>query len=41
MKNENLKAVVGLILALALVYVMGLILKLTNNIESGGERDRR
>ena len=32
MKNENLKAVVGLILALALVYVMGLILKLTNNI---------
>lgn len=32
MKNKNLKAMVGLILALALVFVMGLILKLINNI---------
>jgi len=31
-KNENLKAVLGLLLALALVFAMGLILKLTNNI---------
>jgi len=32
MKNKNLKAIVGLVLAIALVVVMGYILKLTNNI---------
>ena len=32
MKNENLKAIVGLVLAIVLVVVMGYILKLTNNI---------
>jgi len=32
MKNENIKSIVGLVLALALVYVMGEILKLINNI---------
>ena len=36
MKNKNLKAIVGLVLAIALVVVMGYILKLTNNIQSGG-----
>jgi len=30
MKNENLKAIVGLVVAIALVVVMGYILKLTN-----------
>jgi len=32
MKNENLKAIVGLVVAIALVVVMAYILKLTNNI---------
>ena len=32
MKNENVKAIVGLILAIVLVFVIGCILKLTNNI---------
>jgi hypothetical protein len=32
MKNKNLKAIVGLVLAIALVVVMGYILKLTNSI---------
>jgi flagellar biogenesis protein FliO len=32
MKNENLRAIVGLLLAIALVVVMGYILKLMNNI---------
>ena len=32
MKNENLRAAVGIVLALALVFVIGFILKLTNNI---------
>lgn len=32
MKNENLRAVLGIVLALALVFVIGCILKLTNNI---------
>jgi len=32
MKNKNLKAIVGLVLAITLVVVMGYILKLTNNI---------
>ena len=32
MKNKNLKAIVGLVLAIALVVVIGYILKLTNNI---------
>jgi len=32
MKNKNLKAIVGLVLVIALVVVMGYILKLTNNI---------
>jgi hypothetical protein len=32
MKNKNLKAIVGLVLAIALVVVMGYILILTNNI---------
>ena len=32
MKNENLKAIVGLVLAIVLVVVMGYILILTNNI---------
>lgn len=36
MKNENLRAVLGIVLALALVFVIGCILKLTNNIQSGG-----
>ena len=36
MKNENLKAIVGLVVAIALVVVMAYILKLTNNIQSGG-----
>ena len=36
MKNKNLKAIVGLVLAIVLVVVMGYILKLTNNIQSGG-----
>ena len=30
MKNENLKAIVGLVVVIALVVVMGYILKLTN-----------
>jgi hypothetical protein len=32
MKNENLKSIVGLVLAIVLVVVMGYILILTNNI---------
>jgi hypothetical protein len=32
MENENLKAIVGLVLAIVLVVVMGYILKLTNKI---------
>jgi hypothetical protein len=32
MKNKNLKAIVGLVLAILLVVVMGYILILTNNI---------
>ena len=32
MKNKNLKAIVGLVLAIVLVVVMGYILILTNNI---------
>ena len=32
MKNENLKAIVGLVLSIVLVVVMGYILILTNNI---------
>jgi hypothetical protein len=32
MKNENLKEIVGLVLAIVLVVVMGYILKLINNI---------
>jgi flagellar biogenesis protein FliO len=32
MKNENLKAIVGLVVAIALVVVMAYILKITNNI---------
>ena len=36
MKNENLKEIVGLVLAIVLVVVMGYILKLINNIQSGG-----
>jgi hypothetical protein len=32
MKNENLKAIVGLVLAIVLVVVMGYILILINNI---------
>ena len=41
MKNENLKAIVGLVVAIALVVVMAYILKLTNNIQSGGGIGRR
>jgi len=32
MENKNLKAIVGLVLAIALMVVMGYILKLMNNI---------
>jgi len=32
MKNKNLEAIIGLILAILLVVVMGYILKLTNSI---------
>jgi hypothetical protein len=32
MENKNLKAIVGLVLAIVLVVVMGYILILTNNI---------
>jgi hypothetical protein len=32
MKNKNLKAIVGLVLAIVLVVVIGYILILTNNI---------
>jgi hypothetical protein len=32
MKNKNLKAIVGLVLVIALMVVMGYILKIMNNI---------
>ena len=32
MKNENLKAIIGLVLALVLVYVIGQVLLITNYI---------